>query len=154
MCCTATTEEHNSCSLNIFGAIKEETMLKIQKHSQGQTRHTTNLTEVCFNCVTGRRYNCTTGDSEHVCSVWLQQFHILVDSDMGSKSFCPRSVRNADDLLLTAPIASAETSFVIVCCLSGLSSSFSFFSPSVSYSLSRFFRFFIPIQLPLSTANF
>lgn len=109
---------------------------------------------MCFHCTpkgdnsdlwTVARYICTAeaaGDGKHVGSARLQQLYCLVDFGKGDASFCLGAVRNADDLLPTAAITSAETSVVIVWCPSCFSSSFFFFNiyfPSVPYSLSRFF---------------
>lgn len=81
-----------------------------------------------------------------------------MDFGKGDASFCLGTVRNADDLLHTEPIASAaETSVVIVCCLSRFSSLspslLIYICPSVPHSLPRFFlhlsRFQHYLALPL-----
>lgn len=89
---------------------------------EGQTRHTANSTEMYFHCIqydlwAVARYICTAearGDGRHIGIDWLQQLYCLVDFDKDDMSFCLGTVRNADDLLSTAPIISAETSLVIV----------------------------------------
>lgn len=90
---------------------------------------------MCFHCTpkgdnsdlwTVARYICTAeaaGDGKHVGSARLQQLYCLVDFGKGDASFCLGAVRNADDLLPTAAITSAETSVVIVWCPSSFHAS-------------------------------